>query len=214
MDDLNEQFDHLCTLIAQKKTELAQIKTELSELKSKKDDVKKALMKLKVSYDLKSIPMENVRDDLKSNILKKVTNLQIYNEDGLKTHSFCVKYMYDSTEYLFHFSRRPDEYYHQYGLFINNELAKTRNLVKEFIVFDYTKINDRTYFSNYIKSLTNQEELYMGLIISCYYFLFDFFQHENTEEYNAVKDLDNIKKMKTIIRQYLEEPDCDWYGSN
>src|SRR5205085_7455196 len=157
-DELKIQYSKLKDSI-NKKEKLEEIENELRGLRDNMIKVKKQILKLKTTYSPSDIfNYLKLNNDIKSDILKNVTSLQIYNKDGLSCHSLAIKYKYDSTCYMFHFGRRPDEYYHRYSIFINGKLTTDRNIVKEFDDFNYNKINDVDYFSNHIISLSNQKE--------------------------------------------------------
>ena len=222
MESLEEELNIINNRILQKKKLLKILKDEIGELKQNKKRLKKKFKNKRISYDVQDIiDILHLDDNIKSQIIKNYKGLKIYNKSGVNCHYFVIKYVYDDNTCTLHFGRRPDEYYHYYTVFYGN-YSKTyegRSIVDEFNNFDYNRIEDQTYFSQYITSLClDKDYMLLGLAITCYYFLFDFYKNKHDDEYNNVLcKKESVIKMKKVVIKYKESSSDDkdheesWY---
>ncbi|QKF94430.1 hypothetical protein QKU48_gp0972 [Fadolivirus algeromassiliense] len=216
-EELSNKHKFLKSFIKQKEKELDELESEINDLKQEKQEIKKKINSLKVSYNTDYIIGILPLNETLKQYINRANQIKIFNKDCLKTHNLSIKYTYNNTKYHFHISRRPDEFYNQYSVFINGKLTiHDIYFPEQFEEFDYHNLDDTDYFSNYIMKLSNKPELYLGFCFACYYFLMEAIKYNfNLNEYNKIKyKNDNIKKVFNIIKTYKEKCDYSWYSDN
>lgn len=210
IDKNDRDKDILKNSMSSKKKLVNDIEEEISFLKEEKNKIKDKINGLNVSYEsnyiLSLLPIDK---DIKNKLSHQLDSIIIYNCESYSSHALSIKYIYNSIEYHFHFSRRPDEYYHKYGIFVNGSLIEQPNIVQQYDHYNYDNIEKENHLYNYVLTLTVKEEYYFGLMIACYYFLIDYKSTKShIGEYIKNKNTEDLCK---IITKYKNDCDYSWY---
>lgn len=190
---------------------------ELKQLVIEKKKILWDMRHLKTTHNVSDIlDLFVLSKEMREDILNNVSKLEIYNQEGIKSHEFGIEYEYSGNKYLFHFGRRPDEYYHVYSIFVNDKIEYSPNIIKEFKDFAYESFDsdlyDEEYISIHILDLTDKKELWLGYALTCFYFLFDFYGPIHQKEYWRLLENGDIMKLFEIITTYYDDDPMNWYN--
>lgn len=218
--------------IKAKKDVMNTIESEIMELNSEGKTLKSAIVKDKVTHNIKDL-LANLpfTPEIKGVIEKDVQeSIMVYNEPGLKVHSFNINYSYKTPQdtnpgfvvqsqhktnsyrkYRFSICMRSDEYFPDYTIMVNhskeetrNKICIDRNIIHDFDHFDYQQMDNVTNFTEHIKNLTSNTELYLGLSLMSYFFLFQYKKHviPQTKYENIKTNNPSIAVIGKIIKRY------------